>query len=418
VLLKEVLLQAGLALVSHRFRAALTMAGIAWGIVAVVLLMAYGNGFHTAIATGFRWAFSEGTVVLWNGQTSLQAGGERAGRPVRLKEEDAAALRELGLVKHVSPEYIETLPLGYGNRQTSAGVRGVAPEYAVMRREVAESGRFVNEEDVEKQRRVVFLGTAVAQKLFGNSSGLGQTIRIKGIAFEVIGVMVDKVQFSSYYSPDKYCVFIPYTTVKQVWHQEYVDNLVIQTIDPSVQPQALKQVREVLAARHRFDPRDERAVPMWDTVETNKSVGGITTGLKVILGFIGTLTLMIGGIGVMNIMLVTVTERTREIGVRKALGAKRRHILTQFLLEGMAITFLGGTLGVLLSYGLVALVGVRPFLADLLEDTSRQTDIHLLLSPEILLTASSILIVVGLLSGLWPALRASRLDPVESVRYE
>lgn len=418
MILKEVFVQAIQSLVSHRVRAVMTMTGIAWGIVAVVLLMAYGNGFHTAIETGFRRAFSNGTVVIWNGQTSMQAGGERAGRRIRLKEEDAEPLRQLGTIKHVSPEYVEGLALSFGIKQTTSNVRGVAPEYAEMRSEIAEFGRFINAEDIEKQRRVAFLGSEVAKKLFGNAPAVGETIRISGLTFEVIGVLTQKVSFSNYYSPDKYCAFIPYTTVKQLWSQDYVDNLVIQTMSPSTHFQALKQVREVLAARHNFNPKDERALSFNDSVENMKQISGMTGGLKIILSFIGALTLMIGGIGVMNIMLVSVTERTREIGVRKALGARRRHILIQFILEALVITFLGGVLGIALSWLVVTVAGHRPFLADLLEDPTKQTDIFLLLSGDVVLTATSILMIVGVFSGLWPALRASKTDPIESLRYE
>ncbi|MFN0107731.1 MAG: ABC transporter permease [Blastocatellia bacterium] len=418
MILKEVFVQAIQSLVSHRIRAAMTMTGIAWGIVAVVLLMAYGNGFHTAIETGFRRAFSNGTVVIWNGQTSMQAGGERAGRRIRMKEEDAEPLRQLGTIKHVSPEYVEGLPLSYGIKQTTSNVRGIAPEYAEMRSEIADFGRFINAEDTEKQRRVVFLGSEVAKKLFGNAPAVGETIRIKGLTFEVIGVLTQKVSFSNYYSPDKYCAFIPYTTVKQLWSQDYVDNMVIQTLSPATHFQAIKQVKEVLAARHNFNPKDERALSFNDSVENMKEINGMTGGLKIILSFIGALTLMIGGIGVMNIMLVSVTERTREIGVRKALGAKRRHILIQFILEALVITFLGGVLGIALSWLVVTVAGHRPFLADLLEDPTKQTDIFLLLSGDVVLTATSILMIVGVFSGLWPALRASKTDPIESLRYE
>ncbi|HKX29170.1 MAG TPA: ABC transporter permease [Blastocatellia bacterium] len=418
MILKEVFFQAIQSLIGHRFRAVMTMTGIAWGIVAVVLLMAYGNGFHNAIMVGFRRAFSSGTVVVWNGQTSMQAGGERAGRRIRLKEDDVEAVRQLGTIKYASSEYVEYLPLVYRTKQTSAAIRGVAPEYAIMRSEVAEFGRFINSEDTEKERRVIFLGSEIARKLFGNSSAVGELVRVNGLSFEVIGVLTKKVSFSNYYSPDKYSVFIPYTTFKQVNHREFLSNLVFQTFSTATHTQALKQVREVLGARHGFNPKDERAVIFNDSVENARVIGGITGGLKIILSIIGALTLMIGGIGVMNIMLVSVTERTREIGVRKALGAKRRHILIQFLLEALVITFLGGLLGIALSYLLVTFAGHRPFLAELLEDPTRQTDIFLILSAEVALTATSILMVVGLLSGLWPAWRASKTDPIESLRYE
>ena len=418
MILKEVFFQAIQSLIGHRFRAVMTMTGIAWGIVAVVLLMAYGNGFHNAIMVGFRRAFSSGTVVVWNGQTSMQAGGERAGRRIRLKEDDVEAVRQLGTIKYASSEYVEYLPLVYRTKQTSAAIRGVAPEYAIMRSEVAEFGRFINSEDTEKERRVIFLGSEIARKLFGNSSAVGELVRVNGLSFEVIGVLTKKVSFSNYYSPDKYSVFIPYTTFKQVNHREFLSNLVFQTFSTATHPQALRQVREVLGARHGFNPKDERAVIFNDSVENARVIGGITGGLKIILSIIGALTLMIGGIGVMNIMLVSVTERTREIGVRKALGAKRRHILIQFLLEALVITFLGGLLGIALSYLLVTFAGHRPFLAELLEDPTRQTDIFLILSAEVALTATSILMVVGLLSGLWPAWRASKTDPIESLRYE
>jgi putative ABC transport system permease protein len=418
MILKEVFLQAINSLIGHRIRAVMTMTGIAWGIVAVVLLMAYGNGFHEAIMVGFRRAFSSGTVVVWNGQTSMQAGGERAGKRIRLKEGDVDAIRQLGTIKYASPEYVEWLPLVYGTQQTSSAVRGVAPEYAIMRSEVAEFGRFINAEDTEKERRVIFLGSEVARKLFGNRPAVGETLRVNGLSFEVIGVLTQKVSFSNYYSPDKYSVFIPYTTVKQVWSQDYLDNLVFQTLSIVTHNHALKQIREVLGSRHSFDPKDERAVIFNDSVENAKVINGITGGLKTILSIIGALTLMIGGIGVMNIMLVSVTERTREIGVRKALGAKRRHILLQFLLEALVITFLGGLLGIILSYLLVTFAGHRPFLAELLEDPTRQTDIYLILSGDVILTATSILMLVGVLSGLWPALRASKTDPIESLRYE
>jgi putative ABC transport system permease protein len=415
---RDIVREAIFGLMRNRVRAGLSTLGISWGIVSVVMLLAYGQGFDDALLRGFQGAFSDGVTILFPAQTSMQAGGERAGRRLLLRMADAEAVGELPLIKAWSPEFMQDVPVMWDLKQVTARARGVAPSYGVLRTQPASAGRFIDSEDVRLQRRVVFLGSEIARRLFGNLPPVGETVRLKGMAFTVVGVQKEKVQLSNYGRPDKESVFIPYTTAGQLWNTEFVNVLVFQALDPTLDAKAKAQVKELLGKRLRFNPADERAVRTFGSAESQKIIGGIVLGLKLILTFIGVLTLAIGGVGVMNIMLVSVQERTREIGLRKAVGARKSAILLQFLLEGLATTFAGGAAGVVMSYVLVWLLSPRPFLSELLDDTTRGSDIYLVLSTQLLVTSTAILMFVGLFASLVPAIRAARMDPIEALRYE
>jgi putative ABC transport system permease protein len=414
----EIVQEAWIALRRSRTRSLLTMLGIVWGIVAVTLLIAYGSGFREVLVRAFD-AFGKSAVTCWPQQTSEQPGGQRAGKVVRFEQADLDAVKsEATLVKHACLETVKWLPIAYGDRLANTAIRGVCPEYGEMRNEVPSEGRWINATDEVERRRVAFLGGRVKQQLFSGGNAVGETVQIGGMRFTVIGVMDRKLQMSNYFTSDDRSVFIPFTVAGDLWNVRYPQVLIFEPVAPQFEKKAEAQVLAAIATRQQFSPTDKKAIQMFGREEFRPIIDGLTIGLQVLLLFIGALTLGIGGVGVMNIMLVSVDERIREIGLRRAIGARKWHIRFQFLAEAMMMMLSGGVLGILLSYALSIVLPTLPLLGPLFEDTTGKGDIHLRISAMAVLGSAIVLLFVGVFSGMIPALKASKLDPVEALRYE
>ena len=419
MMLTEIIHEAWVALKRNYTRTFLTMLGIVWGIATVTLLVAYGSSFRNILVSGFD-AFGKSVVICWPQQTSEQPGGQRAGKKVVFEQADVDMVKATApLVKYACLETVRRPGIAYGDRLVgTAAVRGVCPEYGEMRNEVPSEGRWIDPTDELERRRVVFLGGHIREQLFSGRPAVGETVQIGGVRFTVIGVMQRKIQLSNYFSSDDDSAWIPYSTAGDLWNTRYAAVMVFAPVAPQFEKKAMAQVLAAVATRQQFSPTDPKAIQMFGRDEFRPVIDGITIGLEVLLTFVGTLTLGIGGVGVMNIMLVSVDERIREIGLRRALGAKKRHIKLQFLAETLLIMLMGGLLGILISYAVAAAVGTLPMMGPLFEDTSGRGDIHLRISAATLMVSFFVLLFVGVISGLVPALRASKLDPVEALRYE
>ena len=416
--LKELISQSWYSLTTNRLRSALTMMGIVWGLTTVVLLLGYGQSASSSIINAML-GIGNSVIMVWQGQTSMQAGGERAGKLIRFKYDDVQAVRdEAPLVRLVSAEWDDIFPYKFGDRIISVQTKAVQYPYREMRKLKIAEGRYFEESDFTEHRHVLIFGPHAATKVFGGRDPVGEQVTIQGQSWDVIGLLDTKVQDSCNNGPDNENVFMPFESMSDLNDRRDPGMIVFQPLTARLHKAALFQVREVLGRRHNFNPKDDKSTPEWDTVDDAVEVRQFGVALRLILGFIGVLTLGVGGVGVMNIMLVSVTERTKEGGLRKALGARNFDIALQFLVEALVLTFAAGAVGMLLSVVLAHAIPPMPLYSEMYKTANHEGDIFLRTSGGVMLTAFLILALVGVTAGLWPALKAARMEPIEALRYE
>jgi putative ABC transport system permease protein len=415
--LAELLNQSFATFRAHKMRIFLTMFGIVWGIASVILLVGLGRGFSVDQKRRLQ-TLGKDLVIVWGGRTSAQVGGRAAGREINLTIDDAHLIRdECYLVKNVSPELRRTIPEVSQFNSASRGVVGMWPSYQDFRSLLLEEGRLITDDDERESRRVVILGSAARQQLFPGQPAVGAAILIKSLPYTVVGTLKKKDQNSNYSGPDNDYLFAPYSSVARDFPppekpgitRGWLENIVFEVAQPEEHDAAVEQVRRVLGRVHHFDAKDKDALFIWDTMEGAKILDKIFGVVTFFFGCVAVTTLCLGGIGVMNIMLVSVTERTREIGVRKALGATSHDILRQFFAESVLLTVVSGTLGLILGVGICLGISSLP-LPDFVP--------HPIVSPISIAASIATLSLITLTAGMYPAQRAAEMPPVESLRYE
>mgnify|MGYP000093998124 CR=1 FL=1 len=402
-------------LLKQKLRSFLTLLAICWGTLSVVLLLAFGTGVAVKNMEGMLGGGSR-VMIIYGGQTSEAFQGLPSGRPIRFVEEDIALIRQrVSNIQYISPQYGRGgVTLQTKDHTTTTYMEGIGIGFDEMRSMFYDTGnRFINQRDIDEQRRVVFLGNDIAGRLFPDSDPVGQNVLIDNVSFTVIGVMREKMQTSMNFGPDANRAIIPYTTFRNLYGHRFLSSILIRPEFAEFQEQMKRELYTTLGNRYQFSPDDEQAIAIWDFLEFERMNRQVNTGLKIFLFSIGFFTLMIAGVGVANIMYVVVKERTREIGVKKALGARKNHIIIQFIFESLFICLFGGLIGILISLGVVT--GV---LALNLQGGAAEFLGHPVLSSEIMIITVLILTVIGLLAGVFPALKAAKVNPVESLRYE
>lgn len=392
---------------SEKLRTFLTVFGIVWGTVAISLMLAFGTGLHKQLIKNAA-GLGDRIVIGWPALTSIPHEGLGKGRRIRVAEDDVAAVaKEVRGLKAISTEYMTSLRMDYGTKTLSVDISGVSSQFGAMRNlNPMMGGRFINPIDDAQQRRVIFLGDELATNVFGTSDPIGKIVLLNGSPFQVVGVLVKKEQDSSYSGRDKEKAFIPGSTFRAITGDKYIDNMVFQSENWNETEQLTERVRAAFGKRLRFDAKDKEALSFWDTTQQFVFFDNFMLAFNAFLGIIGVLTLIVGGIGVSNIMNVVVEERTREIGIKMALGAKQRWILAQFLLETLMVTAVGGAIGFLIAIGVCAI-----FPEALVEYVGTPV-----VSPLVAALTTVALGAVGLVAGYFPARDASRLDPVIAMK--
>lgn len=395
----------------YKTRTLMTLFGLVWGTISLVVLLAFGFGLKGAMSKNMH-GMGEGLVILFGGRTGMPFEGFTRGRVIQFREEDAALLqKEIANIATITPEYRRwSVPIRKDDKVFNANIGGVDVAYGEMRHQIPQpGGRWIDNLDLKERRRIAFIGDKLKNFLFGEQDpAVGKTIFIQDSPFLIIGVLKKKVQNSSYGMRDEESVFIPSTTFQSLYGHTHLSYLVYKMHDPNLTEATKKQLYQVLGKKYKFDPRDDQAFSIWDTSEMDKFIFYFTLGFNLFMALIGAMTLMVGGIGLANMMYVAVQERTKEIGIRRAVGATRQAILLQFLMESLLIVLTGAAIGIILSFLLIKAIGLLPF-EDFVGDPK--------LSWPIALAAVALLSSIGLLVGFFPARKAANSEIIDSLRY-
>jgi len=400
---------------ANKTRAFLTTFAIMWGTVAIVLMMAFGEGFNYRMMTAMTNA-GNNIIKVYGGQTSIRYQGLPEGRPIRLEKEDAFTLMEsIPQIQVAVPSHgRNNVRLKAGNNSATTYLEGVYPEFEFLRTMYPkQGGRFLNVKDLHEKRRVLYIGSDLAEELFGHQDPIGQQVEMDGYPFVVVGVMQPKLQMGMSNGPDDRRAIIPFSTFESIYAHRWLRMITVRPNRLADTPVVRAELFRVLGRKHRFSAEDDNALFMWDFVTNIKEMNKVFTGIKIFLGIIGGLTLLIAGVGVANIMYVVVKERTREIGIKLAVGARSGHIVAQFIFESLLISVTGGAAGMLFTWAIVKLIKSIPVQNEGLAYLGTPQ-----ISYPVVIITVSILGIIGLFAGVFPARKAAALDPVESLRYE